>query len=124
MRAPAQDPNIAIVMNAYMDRINPTPSASCLEDLKYYAQNMGAECCLRAFDIALDERKTSWSYIRAILASKLQQGVKCLADWDMAEDKRRGSKEKKPAEDPEPLNGEAELEELRRFRDSLKKEAP
>lgn len=85
--APARNPAIAAVMTAYMDKINPTPSATSLEELKTFAEEMGAECCLRAFDIALDSKKTSWSYIRAILRAKHAQGVRCLADWDKLDKK-------------------------------------
>lgn len=43
---------------------------------------MGPEVCLRAMDIALDEKKATWSYIRAILQDKYDRGVRCLEDWD------------------------------------------
>ena len=84
---------IATVMSVYMDKINANPSQQSLDELKGYVAQMGPECCLRAFDIALDEKKTSWSYIRAILRNKLAQGVRCLADWDAVEDKRKESGE-------------------------------
>ena len=84
---------IATVMSAYLDKINANPSQQSLDELKGYVAQMGPECCLRAFDIALDEKKTSWSYIRAILRNKLAQGVRCLADWDAVEDKRKESGE-------------------------------
>ena len=48
--------------------------------------------CKRAFDIALDSKKTTWSYIRAILREKLSSGVRCLADWDALEEKRAAGK--------------------------------
>lgn len=80
---------VAAVMSAYLDKITATPSQTSLEELKGYAETMGAECCLRAIDIALDERKASWSYIRGILRSKASQGVRCLADWDRIEAERR-----------------------------------
>ena len=85
----------AAVMSAYMDKINPQPSETCIGELKGFTEHMGAEVCLRAINIAMDERKTSWSYIRAILMSKQSRGVKCLADWDRLEEgrKRRGAGE-------------------------------
>lgn len=85
------DPALTAVMTAYMDKINPTPSQTSMDELKGYLEQMGAECCLRAFDIALDERKPVWSYIRGILRSKLSQGVCCLADWDKLEEARKQS---------------------------------
>lgn len=82
----------ASVMSAYMDKINPQPSETCIGELKGFTEHMGAEVCLRAINIAMDERKTSWSYIRAILRDKQSRGVKCLADWDMLDDDRRARK--------------------------------
>ena len=52
----------------------------------------GAMACKRAFDIALDSKKTTWSYIRAILRDKLSSGVRCLAHWDALEEKRAAGK--------------------------------
>ena len=85
----------AAVISAYMDKINPQPSETCIGELKGFCQRMGSEVCLRAISIAMDERKTSWSYIRAILRDKQSRGVKCLADWDRLEEgrKRRGAGE-------------------------------
>lgn len=56
-----------------------------MDELRGYVRDMGPDCCTRAFDIALDEKKTSWSYVRGILRAKLAQGVRCLADWDRLE---------------------------------------
>ena len=70
------------VIAAYTSRINPTPSETCIAELTSFCDSMGADVCLRAFDIALDEKKTAWSYIRAILRDKKRQGVRSLADWD------------------------------------------
>lgn len=89
---------LASVMTAYLDKINPTPSQASLDELQGYVEQMGAECCLRAFDIALDNKSAKWSYIRGILSSKLSQGVRCLADWDELEAKRnKGKQQKQPA---------------------------
>ena len=46
----------------------------------------------RAFDIALDSKKTTWPYIRAILQDKQMRGVRCLADWDALEKKRESGR--------------------------------
>ena len=70
------------VIAAYVSRINPTPSETCIAELTSFCDSMGAAVCLRAMDIALDEKKTAWSYIRAILLDKKQRGVRSLADWD------------------------------------------
>lgn len=87
----ANDP-VASVLSDYLNRINPTASPSSLDELRSYAEDMGKDVCIRAFDIALDNKKTTWPYIRAILRDKLQRGVKCLADWDALEAERENAK--------------------------------
>ena len=92
-----KDPAVAAVMSAYMDRINPNVSEQLVAEMRGFLRTMGQECCLRAIQIAQDERKTQWSYVRGILRSKLAQGVQCLADWDAVEAKRE--KEKRGGDD-------------------------
>lgn len=75
------NPADAVVAD-YLNRINPEASMRCLETLRYYAREMGADVCRRAFDIALDEKKTGWSYIQSILRNKHEQGVRSLEDWE------------------------------------------
>lgn len=79
---------VAAVCADYLDRINATASQNCLEELAAYAETMGEAVCKRAFDIALDAKKATWPYIRAILRDKQAKGVKCLADWDAIERNR------------------------------------
>ena len=81
--------DVATVISAYANKINANPGERTIAEIKGFVQTMGAECCLRAIDIALDEKKATWSYIRGILRSKLEQGVRCLADWDALEEKRQ-----------------------------------
>ncbi len=78
------------VLSAYANRINPTPSEICLAELERFCHEMGAECCMRAIQIAQDNRVTNWGYVKKILRNKLNQGVRCLADWDALEAKREG----------------------------------
>lgn len=108
--ADARDPVLAVVMGAYLDKINPAPSQASLEELQVFAKEMGAECCLRAFDIALDAKKVNWPYIRGILRSKLAQGVRCLADWDAVEEKREKDK---PVGKPGQSGGAADPERVK-----------
>ena len=68
-------------------------SQTSLDKLKGYAEEMGEAVCKRAFDIALDNKKASWSYIEAILQDRLRRGVKCLADWDALEEQVKARKE-------------------------------
>jgi len=80
---------VAEVISDYLDRINPSASSASLDELRGYAEAMGAAVCKRAFDIALDSKKANWPYIRAILRDKQARGVRCLADWDALEAEHR-----------------------------------
>lgn len=79
---------IAEAVSYFLDRINPTASQTCLDELTGYARVMGATVCKRAMDIALDNKSAKWSYIKAILADKQSRGVRCLEDWDNLEKER------------------------------------
>lgn len=83
-----REPETASVIADYANRVNPSASPRCLAELEAFARAMGPEVCRRAIDIALDERKATWSYIRAILRDKQAKGVKSLADWEALEVKR------------------------------------
>lgn len=96
-----RDPAIASVMSSYMDKINPTPSPTSIDELKGYIGFMGAECCLRAIDSAIDAGARNWNYIRAILRSKQAQGVRCIADWDKTEEARAGKTKEEKCAGPE-----------------------
>lgn len=89
--SPPPDP-VAAVLADYLNRINPSASPYSLDELRGYAEEMGEAVCKRAFDIALDNKKATWRYVRAILRDKLSRGVKCLADWDALEEKRESGK--------------------------------
>lgn len=81
--------DLAAVMSVYLDKINPNPSQTSLDELKAYTEAMGSAVCLRAIDAALDAGKANWSYIRAILRNKQSQGVHCLSDWERQEARRQ-----------------------------------
>ena len=81
--------DVAAVMQAYMDRIDPTPSRDCLDQLLGYIDEMGADCCLRAISVAEDNNARKWSYIRSVLRDKCAQGVRNVAQWDALEAKRQ-----------------------------------
>lgn len=82
----------AVVLASYANRVNPVPSETCRAELETFVRELGAEVCLRAIDVAIDERKTNWSYIRGILRAKKEQGVRSLADWDRADEQRQAGK--------------------------------
>ena len=91
-----RDPSFAQVMRVYMDRINPTPSQLCADELLDFTRELGAEVCVHAMQVALDEKKTQWSYIRAILRGYRDDGVRCLADIQAREEKRGRNRAREP----------------------------
>ena len=98
---------VSAVVSDYLDRINPAASRTCLEDLAWFAEELGEAVCKRAFDIALDNKKTTWPYIRAILQDKQSRGINCLADWDAADQKRKKGSD--PAQDNLPSDDIARM---------------
>lgn len=84
----------------YMDHINGTPSEISRTELLEFERDVGSEVCIRAMEIALDARKTSWNYIRGILKNKRRDGIRSLADWDAAEAQRDGKGKPDPFKMP------------------------
>jgi len=79
------------VMTTYMDKIDPTPSSTSLEELKGYVERLGAEVCFRAINCAIDAGmdKRNWRYIRGILRDKQANNVRSNAEWDRLEERRK-----------------------------------
>ena len=86
------DSGLRQVMNAYAGRINPQMSQVCKDQLKAYVRDLGAEVCLRAIDLAVDENKPQWSYLQGILRNLAARGVTSLAAWQEQEAKREAQK--------------------------------
>ena len=84
------------VMSFYMDKINPTPSRISIDSLKAFTTTLGADVILHAFGIALDEKKTSWSYINAILARYERDGLTNMQA--VLEEEQRHKAKKEPVE--------------------------
>lgn len=74
------DPGLAKVMTFYMNRVNPTPSMTCVEELAEYAKDMEPDVVISALNYAIDEHKTGWSYIRAMLRGYRQRGIRTMDD--------------------------------------------
>ena len=89
---PAADPELAKVMDLYLNRVNALPSPDCIDELKSYTKLLGADVCCRAINIALDDKKVSWSYIKGILSSYSRDGVRSLADVQEREARREAEK--------------------------------
>lgn len=89
---PAADPELAKVMDLYLNRVNALPSPDCIDELKSYTKLLGADVCCKAINIALDDKKASWSYIKGILSSYSRDGVRSLADVQEREARRDAEK--------------------------------
>ena len=85
---------LGAVMSLFMNRINPTPSHTSLEELKGYVETLSPEVCLKAINKAIDggAEKQNWNYIRGILRNLAKQKVRCVADWDRLEAEREQRK--------------------------------
>lgn len=88
-------------VNFFLNRINPAPSMTCLEELKGYEADLGAAVCIRAMMVALDEKKSNWAYIRGILRNKQRAGIRSLEAWDAYEAQRSQKKNGNPAQKQE-----------------------
>lgn len=81
--------DLSRVMNFFLDRVNPTPSPMSIDELKQYTSSLGADVVLHAINIALDERKTGWSYIRGILSRYERDGLKDMEAVLQAEQRHK-----------------------------------
>lgn len=77
----------------FMNRVNPSTPYPMLQELAQYEKTLGTDVCKRAFDIALGEKKTTWSYVRGILRNCQSRGIRCLADWDALDAQREKKKQ-------------------------------
>ena len=67
-REDAEEPTpLGRVMSFYMDKLNPTPSSTVVSAVQAYLEKLDADVIIHAMRVAIDERKTSWSYIQGIL---------------------------------------------------------
>lgn len=97
----AIDPDLLLVMGTYQEKINPMASGEVLAGLREYLGVMHPEVILRSFDIALDERKPTWSYINGILRAWKAKGIVTLLDLQQAQDEyNRRKQEPKAREGP------------------------
>lgn len=84
--------------DAFMSRINPTPSSGSMTELLEYERTLGTEVCLRAIDKALDANAPSWNYVRGILNRCKEQNITSLEEWDRQEGQRMNAKRRKVAQ--------------------------
>ena len=96
--AKGADPGLAKVMQFFLNRINATPSMTAIEELGDFAKDMEPDVIIAAMNYALDEHKTTWSYIRGTLRGYRQRGIRTVADLQRANDEFERAKQRK-AED-------------------------
>lgn len=121
----------ARVVGVYLDKINATPGQTTLEELRYYAERLDTDVCLKILDVALGEDKTQWSYIRGIFRNAERNGIKTMDDWRKAEQAREARKRAKARDgtstprDGDFQPGAAEIEAVKRMQNlhKAKKEA-
>lgn len=77
---PPVPPKESASVGYFLHHVNANASGECLRELLDYEQKLGSDVCIYALRYALDEQKISWSYIRAILAAYIRDGVKTLDD--------------------------------------------
>ena len=96
--AEAKRAAFAAVMNAYMDTVNPHPSGVCIDALKAYTDRLSAPVVLHVLQICVDDKKTAWSYISAVLARYQRDGLDSMEKVEMDERDRAAEREKREAE--------------------------
>lgn len=99
--------DLARVMNFFLDRINPMPSRICIDELTQFTKSLGADVVLHALNIAIDERKTAFSFIRGILRNYERDGLKTMDDVLRAEqehDAKKGNRSKPQQDEPIPAS--------------------
>lgn len=87
-----EDPAVAVAVAAWGEQIGISLSAKARRELAEFSREMGSACCQRAFEAALDAGKRNWSYVRGVLRTKRDQGVRSPEDWDRLERQREQSK--------------------------------
>lgn len=85
-------PPLGEVMSFFLDNINATPSPDACEMLRQFTETLSADVVIHAMKIALDEKKTSWSYIRSILARYEREGLTTLDAVKAQEQQREQQK--------------------------------
>lgn len=102
--AKGADPGLAKVMQFFLNRINATPSMTSIEELGDFAKDMEADVIIAAMNYALDEHKTTWSYIRGTLRGYRQRGIRTMGDLQRANDEYERAKQRKAEDTQNAIN--------------------
>lgn len=73
------------VFIAYQEKIGGKLTGRIRDELMAFVRAMGTECCVRAMDMAIEANKLSWNYVRSVLKSKQEKGVRDIEGWDASE---------------------------------------
>lgn len=104
------DPGGAI--RKYTENIEPRPSAARLDALRSFCASLSEEAVCHAVEVAADNNKKSWSYIKAILLRYTAQGIKTPEDIARDENRRRGCGSVSAETAPTDIEGLKRLAEL------------
>ena len=120
--ANSEKPPASPAADAYVAKINPTPSSGSMQELLAFERELGSDVCLRAIDTALDNNARSWNYVKAVLQRCKDAGIKSLEDWDRNEAARmdRKAKRRKDA-GGEPDYGPPDTSDLDRMWEEMQK---
>ena len=113
-------PPLGEVMNFFLDHINATPSPDACDMLRQYTETLSADVVIHAMKVALDEKKTGFSYIKAILSRYEREGLNTLEAVKASEQAReqgKPSKQFRPAS--EMVYGKVDMEALRKQVDRI-----
>ena len=74
-----ENPELGKVMGYYMDHFAAIPSQLAISGLTDFTERLGADVVQHAMEIAVSERKYSWSYLRGILNRYVREGLNSMA---------------------------------------------
>ena len=96
---PPPQNDLGQVMSFFFDRINANPSPLSCDVLRQYTETLGAPVVIHAMQVALDEKKTGFAYIKAILARYEKDGLNTL-EKVLLDEQARDSKKPETNERP------------------------
>lgn len=107
----------------YRETVTGMLSERSAQELDQFVEAMGDTVCIRAMEMAMDNGKTSWSYIRAILSNWQSAGVHSVQDVESMESRRaaqRSGEDSTAAPGGATAEDLAANEQLKRFLKELK----
>lgn len=87
------DSDFGKVYAYYSDNIEVLPNDMTVAGLSSWYKKMGAECCIKAIDIAIKNGVLKWRYIERTLENAYKDGIRTVKDWDRVEQDYKARKE-------------------------------